>query len=101
MRDDQKEELERIQAVAIDDTIGLVDAAAECDIKSKEGRGDKVWLYKAANQSMGIAEKIERFFTMRKTAQPVGTGEATPEIHAASLIDQAKQQLQARKKNYS
>jgi hypothetical protein len=101
MREDQKAELERIQAEAVGDTIVLVDAAVKCDIISKEGRGNKVWLYKAANQSMGIAEKIERFFTMRRTDKPLGANEPTPEMQAASLINQAKQQLEARKKNFS
>lgn len=95
MRDDQKTELERIQQMAIDHTIKAMDAAdSECDIANKEGRGDRVWLTKAANQSMSLACRIEQFFAVRQGVQPDGEKGKPPEQQATEIIKRASKQYQ-------
>lgn len=71
MRDDQLERLKQTQEQAIDHAIEAMDMAhAECDITTKDGRGDRVWLTKGANESMKLALSIERLLQARRLGQP-------------------------------
>jgi len=85
MRDDQLEQLKRMQEIAIDHAIEAVDMAdSECDITSKEGRGDRVWLTKAANEGMKLACAVERLVQMRGQGKEIPDPEK--EIKTAEAI---------------
>ncbi len=72
MRDDQLERLKQTQEQAIDHAIEAMDMAhAECDITTKDGRGDRVWLTKGANESMKLALSIERLLQAKAQGRTV------------------------------
>lgn len=72
MRDDQLERLKQTQEQAIDHAIEAMDMAhAECDIATKDGRGDRVWLTKGANESMKLALSIERLLQAKAQGRTV------------------------------
>lgn len=82
MRDDQIERLQRMQEIAIEHAIEAIDVAdTECDIATKDGRGDRVWLTKAANEGMKLACAVERLLQMRGQGKDFSDPEA--EIKAA------------------
>lgn len=99
MRDDQKSELDRIQEIAIDHAIESIDAANDlCDISDKEGRGDRVWLTKGANESMKLVCVIQRFFEMKANIDGTKTPQQV-EDSAQSIIDKAEKQLAKQRQN--
>ena len=72
MREDQLERLLKSQEQAADHAIEAIDMAnSECDINTKEGRGDRVWLTKGANESLKAVCMIERLFQMRAQGKPI------------------------------
>lgn len=90
MRDDQLDELKRMQEVAIDHAIEAIDAAdTECDISSKEGRGNRVWLTKAANEGMKLACAVERLLQMRGQGKEIADPDR--EIKNAEAVVQRAQ----------
>lgn len=94
MRDDQIEQLKRTQETAIDHTIEAIDAAdSECDISTQEGRGDRVWLTKGANESMKLACSIERLLQMIGTGKDANE-DADLEKEAAKIVRKATKQYE-------
>lgn len=89
MLKDKLSELERIQDLALDHTVESIDAAAKCDLDEKEGRGNRVWLTKAANESMKLVLQVERFFAMRRGDLPDNEKGKSPDQQAEEAVQRA------------
>lgn len=96
MTPDQESELLRIQALAFSDTIKLVDQAQLCNIDNKVDRGDMVWLYRGANQSIAIAARIEQLLSTKQTSSHEEDNKQAEAI-AAKLITSVKKEYSKRK----
>lgn len=93
MRDDQLERLKKCQEVAIDHAIEAIEAAEECDISTKDGRGNRVWLTKNANESMKMACMVERLVQMRGQSKPIEDPDAAVAA-ADKVIDRAQKKFE-------
>lgn len=97
MRDDQKERLEKIQETSIDHAIEAIESADKCDIATKDGRGDRAWLTKGANESMKLACSIQRLFEMKAAIKQGQQPPQSLETNAKTIIDKAEQQIEKRR----
>ena len=95
--EEYKTELLEVQEMAIVDTIALVKQANQCDKSQKTQRGDLVWLYKGANQTLAIAARIEQLLTAKQTNTDTTEEEKRQEAVAAKLLASAKKDLSKRK----
>lgn len=96
--EEYKTELLEVQEMAIVDTIALVKQANQCDKSQKTQRGDLVWLYKGANQTLAIAARIEQLLTAKQTnTDTTEEEEKRQEALAAKLLASAKKDLSKRK----
>ena len=98
MREDQLERLREAQEKAADHAIEAIDMAhSECDLTTKEGRGDRVWLTKSANESLKAVCMVERLFQMRNQGKPI----PNPDHEAAAaeaLLKRAQDKYEAHTK---
>ena len=90
MREDLKAELLRVQEQAIDDAVENADLGHMQDQDSKEGRGDRVWNYKSANQCMTFALQVERLLAAQRAELPGDAGGHDDEQTAKNLIAKAE-----------
>ena len=90
MREDLKAELLRVQEQAIDDAVENADLGHMQDQDSKEGRGDRVWHYKSANQCMTFALQVERLLAAQRAEPPGEAGGHDDEQTAKNLIAKAE-----------
>lgn len=96
--EEYKSELVRIQEMAILDTVDLVERANDCDRETKVGRGDSFWLFKAANQTLAIAARIEQLIEARhKTTITTSEEEKQKEAEAQKLLLTVQKELTKRK----
>lgn len=97
--EEYKSELVRIQEMAILDTVDLVERANDCDRETKVGRGDSFWLFKAANQTLAIAARIEQLIEARNktTITTSEEDEKQKEAEAQKLLLTVQKELTKRK----
>ncbi|WP_048764743.1 hypothetical protein [Acinetobacter sp. 243_ASPC] len=102
LKPETKEKLELCLEMAATDTVDLMTEAYGKDIFDKEGRGDKVWLYKGAKEALTCMEKLKRILNDDELA--VGDPndrKITPEMQAAKLLEDVAKKLEARKQRPS
>ncbi len=102
LKPETKEKLELCLEMAATDTVDLMTEAYGKDIFDKEGRGDKVWLYKGAKEALTCMEKLKRILNDDELA--VGDPndrKITPEMQAAELLKSVAEKLEARKQRPS
>ena len=98
LKPETKEKLELCLDMASTDAIDLITQAFDQDLFDKQGRGDKVWLYRGANAALTCLEKIKR--VLLDDVQTVGdTSERsiTPEAQAAKILEEVNKKLGARR----
>lgn len=102
LKPETKEKLELCLQMAATDTVDLMTEAYGKDLFDKEGRGDKVWLYKGAKEALTCMEKLKRILNDDELA--VGDPndrKITPEMQAAKLLEEVAKKLEARKQRPS
>ena len=84
------------------DTVDLITEAYGKDLFEKEGRGDKVWLYKGAKEALSCMEKLKRILNDDElTRGNTDERSITPEQQAVELLKSVTEKLEARKQRPS
>lgn len=97
-----KQKLELCLEMASTDAIDLVTEAYGQDLFNKQGRGDKVWLYKGAKEALTVMEKLKRvLLDDQQTAGDTGGRKITPEAQATALMESVMKKLEERKQRPS
>ena len=102
LKPETKEKLEFCLEMTSNDAIDLVTEAYGQDIFDKQGRGDKVWLYKGAKEALTVAEKLKRILIDDDlTTGNTDDRKTSPEAQAAALLESVAKKLEERKQRPS
>ena len=102
LKPETKEKLELCLEMASTDAVDLITEAYGKDIFEKEGRGDKVWLYKGAKEALTCMEKLKR--VLLDDEQTTGSTDGrniSAEAQAAKLLESVAKKLEERKQRPS
>ena len=98
LKPETKEKLELCMEMASTDAIDLITEAYGQDLFKKEGRGDKVWLYKGAKEALTCLEKLKRVLLDDEQTADVSGRATSPEAQAVALLESVSKKLDERKK---
>ena len=102
IKPETKEKLELCLEMASTDAIDLLTEAYGKDIFDKEGRGDKVWLYKGAKEALTCLEKLKRvLIDDEQTTGSTDGRNISAEAQAAKLLESVAKKLEERKQRPS
>jgi len=102
LKPETKEKLELCLEMAAADTVDLMTEAYSKDLFDKEGRGDKVWLYKGAKEALTCMEKLKRILNDDElSVGDPSNRQITPEMQAAKILESVAQKLEERKQRPS
>ena len=102
LKPETKEKLKLCLEMASTDAIDLLTEAYGKDLFDKEGRGDKVWLYKGAKEALTCLEKLKRvLIDDEQTTGNIDDRKVSPEAQAAALFESVAKKLEARKQRPS
>jgi hypothetical protein len=102
LKPETKEKLKLCLEMAATDSIDLMTEAFGQDIFDKNGRGDKVWLYKGAKEALTCMEKLKRVLNDDElTVGDPSNRTITPEMQAAKLLESVAKKLEERKQRPS
>lgn len=98
MKDEQVEKLEKLAEEVADDFIITTCAAINTDIHTKQGRGDKGFLYSISKTQANVLASIERVLAFKNgKIPPISATAATQEKYEKSLIEKAEKEAEALK----
>ena len=102
LKPETKEKLKLCLEMAGTDTVDLITEAYGKDLFEKEGRGDKVWLYKGAKEALSCIEKLKRVLNDDElTRGNTDERSITPEQQAMQLLESVAKKLEERKQRPS
>ncbi|ENX36333.1 hypothetical protein F889_00495 [Acinetobacter colistiniresistens] len=102
LKPETKEKLKLCLEMSATDTVDLMTEAYGKDIFDKEGRGDKVWLYKGAKEALTCMEKLKRILNDDElSVGDPNDRKITPEMQAAALLESVAKKLEERKQRPS
>ena len=102
LKPETKEKLKLCLEMAGTDTVDLITEAYGKDLFEKEGRGDKVWLYKGAKEALSCMEKLKRILNDDElTRGNTDERSITPEQQAMRLLESVTKKLEERKQRPS
>ena len=102
LKPETKEKLKLCLEMAGTDTVDLITEAYGKDLFEKEGRGDKVWLYKGAKEALSCMEKLKRVLNDEElTRGNTDERSITPEQQAMRLLESVTKKLEERKQRPS
>lgn len=102
LKPETKEKLKLCLEMAGTDTVDLITEAYGKDLFEKEGRGDKVWLYKGAKEALSCMEKLKRVLNDEElTRGNTDERSITPEQQAMQLLESVTKKLEERKQRPS
>ncbi len=102
LKPETKEKLKLCLEMAGTDTVDLITEAYGKDLFEKEGRGDKVWLYKGAKEALSCIEKLKRVLNDEElTRGNTDERSITPEQQAMQLLESVAKKLEERKQRPS
>ena len=102
LKPETKEKLILCLEMAGTDTVDLMTEAYGKDIFDKDGRGDKVWLYKGAKEALSCMEKLKRILNDDElTRGNTDERSITPEQQAMQLLESVAKKLEERKQRPS
>lgn len=101
IKPETKKNLELCLQMASTDAVDLITEAYGQDLFDKDGRGDKVWLYKGAKEALTVIEKLKRVLLDEQTTGNTDNRKVTPEQQATALLEQVSKKLEARKQRPS
>lgn len=94
-----RQKLELCAEMVANDAVDLVTEAYGQDLFDKNGRGDKVWLYKGAKEALTVMEKLKRvLIDDEQTTGNTDQRKVTPEQQAMELLANVTKKLEERKK---
>ncbi len=79
------------------DAVDLLTEAYGQDVFDKQGRGDKVWLYKGAKEALTCMEKLNRVLDDSEGAHNEDDRKESAEAAAAKLLERVSEKLSQRK----
>ena len=92
------EKLKLCLEMSAEDTVDLMTEAYGQDIFDKQGRGDKVWLYKGAKEALSCMEKIKRILNDEElTRGNTDERSITPEQQAMKILEDVTKRLEERR----
>ena len=98
LKPETKEKLELCLEMASIDAVDLLTEAYGKDIFDKEGRGDKVWLYKGAKEALTCLEKLKRvLIDDEQTTGSTDGRSISPEAQAVKMLEAVTKKLEERK----
>ena len=98
LKPETRQKLELCLEMASTDAVDLITEAYGQTIFEKEGRGDKVWLYKGAKEALTVIEKLKRVLLDDElTTGNTDDRKITPEEQAAKLLEAVTKKLENRK----
>ena len=83
------------------DAVDLLTEAYGQDVFDKNGRGDKVWLYKGAKEALTCMEKLNRVLDDSEGAASDDDRKESAESAAAKLLGSVAKKLEERKQRPS
>ena len=102
LKPETKEKLILCLEMAGTDTIDLMTEAYGKDIFDKDGRGDKVWLYKGAKEALTCMEKLKRILNNDElSVGDPNDRKISPESQAAAILESVAKKLEERKQRPS
>lgn len=102
LKPETKEKLKLCLEMASTDAVDLITEAYGKDLFDKEGRGDKVWLYKGAKEALTCLEKLKRvLIDDEQTTGNIDDRKVSPEAQAAALLESVAKKLEERKQRPS
>ena len=102
LKSETKEKLELCLEMASIDAVDLLTEAYGKDIFDKEGRGDKVWLYKGAKEALTCLEKLKRvLIDDEQTTGSTDGRSISPEAQAVKMLEAVTKKLEERKQRPS
>ena len=102
LKPETKEKLELCLEMASIDAVDLLTEAYGKDIFDKEGRGDKVWLYKGAKEALTCMEKLKRvLIDDEQTTGSTDGRSISPEAQAVKMLEAVTKKLEERKQRPS
>ena len=102
LKSETKEKLELCLEMASIDAVDLLTEAYGKDIFDKEGRGDKVWLYKGAKEALTCLEKLKRvLIDDEQTTGNTDGRTVSPEAQAVKMLEAVTKKLEERKQRPS
>ncbi|WP_334069850.1 hypothetical protein [Acinetobacter colistiniresistens] len=102
LKPETKEKLKLCLEMSAIDTVDLMTEAYGKDIFDKEGRGDKVWLYKGAKEALTCMEKLKRILNDDElSVGDPNDRKITPEMQATALLESVAKKLEERKQRPS
>lgn len=102
LKPETKEKLKICLELASVDAVDLITEAYDQDLFDKQGRGDKVWLYKGAKEALTVMEKLKRVLLDDELSTGDTDGrKISPEAQAAAIMEKVSKQLAERKQRPS
>ncbi|OTG80812.1 hypothetical protein B9T31_16065 [Acinetobacter sp. ANC 4558] len=102
LKPETKEKLKLCLEMAATDTVDLMTEAYGQNLFEKEGRGDKVWLYKGAKEALTCMEKLKRILNDDElSVGDPNDRKISPEAQAAALLESVAKKLEERKQRPS
>ena len=102
LKPETKEKVELCLEMASIDAVDLLTEAYGKDIFDKEGRGDKVWLYKGAKEALTCLEKLKRvLIDDEQTTGSTDGRSISPEAQAVKMLEAVTKKLEERKQRPS
>ena len=97
LKPETKEKLILCLEMAGTDTVDLMTEAYGKDIFDKDGRGDKVWLYKGAKEALTCMEKLKRILNDDElSVGDPNDRKISPESQAAAILESVAKKLEER-----
>ncbi|MDY6468829.1 hypothetical protein SKM57_09585 [Acinetobacter faecalis] len=102
LKPETKVKLELCLEMASTDAVDLITEAYGKDLFDKDGRGDKVWLYKGAKEALTCLEKLKRvLLDDEQTRGDASNRKISPEAQATALLESVAKKLNERKQRPS
>lgn len=102
LKPETKVKLELCLEMASTDAVDLITEAYGKDLFDKDGRGDKVWLYKGAKEALTCLEKLKRvLLDDEQTRGDTSNRKISPEAQATALLESVAKKLNERKQRPS
>ena len=98
LKPETKEKLKICLELASVDAVDLITEAYGQDLFDKNGRGNKVWLYKGAKEALTVMEKLKRVLLDDElSAGDPSDRKVSPESQAMALLESVSKKLEERK----
>ncbi|ENW15632.1 hypothetical protein L313_2814 [Acinetobacter haemolyticus CIP 64.3 = MTCC 9819] len=102
MRDEQVKKIENLAEEVTDDFIITTCKAINTTIHTKEGRGDKGFLYSISQKQSNILATLERVLAFKNgKIPPISATAATQEKYEQQLIEKAEKEAEKLKQRLS